>query len=274
VQVVHTAVVRDVAYHAALSLIELMRRVVWDKRKDVVHVGFVGGHSMRNLARELARLLEEPREGLPSTIVFHAMAAGIDPADPTTDPNGFFSTIAGASLAGIRPQFVGLSAPLMVKASDVESLRELPEIQDAIAAVKDIDVVVTSGTEWRDPHNALYSRMRRSQRTISILEEAGCVGDVLWRPLSDQGPIEDETSIRALTLLELKDLQGLIRQGKHVLLMFGPCGACQQPKGRLLRAVMNLRVPIASDLVVDSRTAREALGWGQGDPRPAPGMAG
>ncbi len=100
-----------------------------------------------------------------------------------------------------------------------------------------------------------------------MLEAASCRGDIFWRPIADDGPIQADTDTRALTLIELSDLPGLIRAGKRVLLMLAPCGKCHRPKGRLLKCVLEQKRPIITDLVVDSRSVEQALRIGAGDAR-------
>ena len=74
-------------------------------------------------------------------------------------------------------------------------------------------------------------------------------------PLDRVGPLEVATETRALTVLELSDLQRLVRHGTHVLLVLGPCGACNTPKTAVLKSILSPQDPMISHLVVDSRTA-------------------
>jgi DNA-binding transcriptional regulator LsrR (DeoR family) len=257
VRVVHTAVLRDVANEAALALVGLLQayRREWDRQE--VHIGFTGGHSMRMLARSFADRLSEPPEELPDSVVFHALAAGFDPTDPTTNPNAFFTYFLNKPMLQVKPSFLGLSAPAMVTPEALEAMKELADIKDAFASVRGLDIVVTSGADWSDEDCALRRRMQGSTASVEALQNEGCVGDILWRPIADHGPIETETELRALSLIELGQLPTIIRGGTRVLLMLGPCGRCGDPKGRLLRCVLQQRRPIITDLVVDSRTASD-----------------
>jgi len=258
-RVVHTTAARDVAQYGAESLVGLLKGYRRNAERHEVHIGFSGGHATRALARAFANLLLfEPTDNLPEKVVIHAMAAGFDPRDPTTDPNTFCSYFTGEILNDIQVEFFGLAAPALVKPEDIRALRDLPAIKEAFAAVRDIDIIVASGSCWLDPHSALRS-WYRSPESKRVLEEAGCVADVLWRPLSDRGPIEKDTSVRALTLVELSELPALIQQGKHVLLTLGPCGLCHAPKGRLLQCLLRQSKPLMTDLVVDSRTVAEMM---------------
>ena len=257
VRVVHTAVLRDVAQHAARTLIGLLQTYRRKWNRDEVHIGFAGGHSMRALARAFADELCEPAKDLPRNVVFHALASGFDNTDPTTNPNAFFTYFMYKPMLQIKPHFLGLSAPAIVTPDLLRLLKKLPDIKAAYASAKSIDIVVTSGSQWSDEDSALRKRVQRSSQCMETLEKEQCVGDILWRPLSDRGPIEAETEYRALTLIELGQLPAIIRGDAHVLLMLGPCGNCHVPKGRLLRCVLEQKRPLITDLVVDSGSASQ-----------------
>ena len=66
-------------------------------------------------------------------------------------------------------------------------------------------------------HSMLLDYMKNSPPSLRKLKEAGYCGDMLWRPLGPDGPIEIETQIRAMTLIELSHLRDFIQQGKPVL---------------------------------------------------------
>jgi DNA-binding transcriptional regulator LsrR (DeoR family) len=105
----------------------------------------------------------------------------------------------------------------------------------------------------------LRKYMAKSDKSLKALQNAGCVGDMLWRPLGERGPIETESEIRAMTLVELSDLPKFIAGGKHVLLVLGPCVVCNRPKTEMLRAVLTMPPRLITHLVVDSRSAAGVL---------------
>ena len=254
VDVVHSSVFEDVAHHGAAMLVGMLQQ--YPASKQAVHIGFAGGHAMRKLAWAFAQLLREPTEGLPETVVFHSMVAGFDVYDPTTDPNAFFTYFLPDPAMQVKTGFVGLHAPAVVRTRQFAGLQELEGIEDCYAARKDLDIVVTSASIWTDPHCLLRQYMEKSKKSLVTLKAAGCIGDLLWRPLARSGPIETETEIRAMTLMELVDLQNFIAAGKHVLLALGPCGSCNRPKGEMLDAILNVRPQLITHLVVDSLSAR------------------
>ncbi len=257
VDVVHTSVFEDVAMHGAEMLMELVQRHhLPPYSKDVVHIGFAGGHAMRMTAQAFARILGQTTDNLPKAVVFHALVAGFDVQDPTTDPNAFFTYFVSDPAIQIRTGFVGLHAPAVVHTRQFAELQDLDGIRETYASSMDLDIIVTSGSCWSDPHSMLRKYMSRSEKSFVTLQRAGCIGDMLWRPISADGPISDETEIRAMTLLELTDLPAFIQQGKHVLLVLGPCMGCNQPKTRTLEAVTTMQPHLITHLVLDSRTAR------------------
>jgi hypothetical protein len=256
VDIVRTVMTWDVARQAALVLLDLVRDKVRQRgSSQEVHIGFAGGVSMQKLARAFADLLCDPWEQLPETIVFHTMVAGFNPTDPITDPNAFFTYFLNEPIMQVKPRFVGLHAPAVVEAGDVARLRALPEIEQAFTGAQDLDIIATSGADWSDEHSLLNEGIKRCKKSFATLERAGCVGDILWRPIGKRGPIEDETAVRAMTVMELSDLPRFIRSGNHVLLMLGPCAGCNRSKGHLLGTVLDQRQPLITHLVADSRSA-------------------
>ncbi len=260
VDVVRTVVSRDVANHAAHVLLQLVKQHAHTKENDgAVHVGFAGGLSMRELAQAFAELLCRPSPDLPKTIVFHTMVAGFSPNDPSTDPNAFFTYFLDRTVIQITPEFVTFHAPAIVGRLDLDVYKRPREIDHAYKSAKKLDIIVTSGADWNDEHGLLFKAMQDSKRSIQTLKQQRCVGDMMCRPIGPNGPIEIETDIRAMTLMELSELPDFITRGKHVLLMLGSCANCGAPKGRLLSAILNLRWHHITHVVADSRTASGAL---------------
>ncbi|MEI6809949.1 MAG: hypothetical protein WCN95_14625 [bacterium] len=254
VEVVHSSVFEDVAYQGARMLVEMLQQYRLSKKK--VHIGFAGGHALRKLAWAFAQLLREPADGLPETLVFHSMVAGFDVYDPTTDPNAFFTYFLPDPAMQVKTEFVGLHAPALVRTRQFAGLRELEGIKECYTDRKELDIVVTSASIWTDPHCLLRQYTEKSKESLDVLRAAGCIGDLLWRPIAKSGPIVTETEIRAMTLVELEDLPGFIKEGKHVLLALGPCSSCGTPKGEVLEAILGMKPQLITHLVVDSLSAR------------------
>ncbi len=272
VEVVHSVVFDDVAYHASREIIRLLRWYKQGPRKmNEVHIGFAGGPSMRILARHLSEMLCRPEDGLPETIHLHALVAGFNPLDPTTDPNAFFTYFIRRPGLPMNIKFMGLHAPALVGSRDFSKLRDMVGIREAFEARHQIDIFITSGAQWEDEHSLFKTCMAVESEaengsggvddpgTIDILEKAGCVGDILWRPLGPKRPIEIHTENRAMTLVELGELPGVISRGCQVMLILGACGGCDQPKGKLLRAVLDQEEHLITHVIADSRTIMQAL---------------
>jgi hypothetical protein len=261
VEVVHSVVFDHLAYQAAREIIRLLR---WykqgHKKRNEVHIGFAGGPSMRILAHHLADLMCRPENGLPDTIFLHALVSGFNPRDPTTDPNAFFTYFIRRPGLPVDVQFMGLRAPAVVRAKDYENMKNMVSIKEAYEARHEIDIYITSGAQWEDDHSLFKSYMTRSPAAIKKLEAAECVGDILWRPLGPRRPIEINTDIRTMTLVELGELPAIIGRECQVMLVLGSCGRCDHPKGKLLHAVLNQEEQLITHLVADSRTIMQALG--------------
>ena len=57
----------------------------------------------------------------------------------------------------------------------------------------------------------------------------------------------------------MRELAGFIAREKKVLLLLGPCRHCSEPKSDVLQAILNWKPRIVTDLILDSRTARELV---------------
>ena len=256
VSVVHTATSFDVARETANMLLRLVQQChKANKDRNVVHIGFAAGLSMRQVAQSFAELLTYPASDLPKKIVFHAMLSGHDPGNPTTDPNNFFTFFLHPPTLKVETEFVGFRAPTIVRTSAIPIFMEIEEITDAFDAASQLDIIVTSGSDWVDKHSSLRLCMKRSSSTLQTLRDAGTLVDMLWRPIGADGPITTATELRALTLIELGDLTEFIESGKHVLLMLGPCGVCNEHKGRVFETIVCQKNQLVSHVVADSRTA-------------------
>jgi DNA-binding transcriptional regulator LsrR (DeoR family) len=94
---------------------------------------------------------------------------------------------------------------------------------------------------------------------VEDLEEAGCVGDMLWQPIGVSGPIEMRTGVRAMTIMDLSDVKEFFKSGKQVLVVAGPCSVCHTPKTEVVKAILEQKDHLITHLVVDSRCGRELL---------------
>jgi len=258
VEVVHTNDFEDVAYQGAQTLIHLVQDVGRGSRQKV-HVGFAGGHAMHRLAQIFAQLLDESDEDLPETLVLHALVAGFDVRDPTTDPNTFFTLFNNRTSVNTRYEYVGLRTPPVVQAGEYDTLRNSEGISESYERAGDLDIIVTSAADWTDEHSNFRQYMEKSAGCAEMLVKGGCIGDMLWLPVGPHGPLNVQTKIRSMTLIELGELPSFMEKGKHVLLVLGPCAMCRRTKSRVLSAILASEQRLISHLVVDTRSVKEAL---------------
>lgn len=256
VGVVQTGMSEDVACRAAGMLLELLQQHYAGGK---VHIGFSGGWSLRTFAKRFGELLRDPVGHLPKEIVFHALVAGFNVFDPTTDPNAFFTYLDKDHAMEVDTSFVALHAPAMIKAELEEQLRMLPGIQEAYGRSKEIDVIVTGTSCWTDPHSMLRQYLHVAEGSVERLEKAGCLGDMLWQPLGPDGPFDLKTPLRAMTIMQLGEVSEFVAKKKHVLLVAGPCANCHRPKTEVVKAILDQEHPLITHLAVDSRCARALL---------------
>ena len=263
VEIVHTSVCNDVADKAAGMLLELLRaRRRAPYNRGEVHVGFAGGHVMARVARTLARLLRQGTDGLPEVVVLHALVAGFNVDEPLTAPAGFFTYFANDPAMPVDIRFVSLSAPPMVETKQLKILRRLAGIREAYERVSELDIIVTSVGAFSQTcsHSMLLEYMKQSPPSLEKLKKTKYCGDMLWRPMGPEGPIEIETKIRAMTLFELGSLPELISQGKSVLLVVGPCRICNEPRTEILKSIVDYKEHLITHLVADGRSASAVTG--------------
>ncbi len=120
-----------------------------------------------------------------------------------------------------------------------------------------------------DPLNTIYSQLkalmlRHDKRGYNRLIKAGTVADMLWQPLTFDGPAEVDTKVQAMTLAPLSGMPDFIDRGKKVLFVLGPYEGGFD-KGDVLLAALGAEAtadaglsarPLFTHLVCDHRTAR------------------
>lgn len=258
VNVVHTSASRDISFWAAENLRQIMIRHREDQGPEVdFHIGFAGGGLLEATARILARMLMSETEPIPRRLFFHSMVGRFSD-DPATDPNSFAAYFIGQPMP-MDVRFVGLLAPGLVEAKTASVLRALDGIRESYERVAEIDVIVTSaGGHWGKGCSRLHEIFEERQDAASLksLEEAGCIGDLMWCPLARTGPIK-LSGLRAMTLVQLEELPALVAQRKRIMLVLGPCVTCGLPKTEMLNAVLSLPTPLITDLVVDSQAVHQ-----------------
>jgi DNA-binding transcriptional regulator LsrR (DeoR family) len=232
------------------------------QQQEEIHIGFAGGRTLRKVAKRFAELLQEPSPSNPQRIVIHAMVAAFNEDDFEADPNNFV-TYFEQDRTPVRVGLIRMPAPGIVETKLWQTLREFEAIRQVYADAAKLHIIVSSGGTWDDEHSTLATYMRQIERhDVEQLKMMGVVGDLLWQPLSQEGPIDivpERFRFRANTLMELRDMPGFISRGGRVLLVLGACGECEQPKGTLLDVILGTEPTLVTDLVTDSPTVNNLL---------------
>lgn len=257
-KVAHTAQFDEVASYGAEMLIDLLKQLHHQGR-DHVHIGFAGGHAMRMVANRFAELIDAAEGNIPRRLTLHALVAGFDVYEPTTDPNTFFTLFHSNKPSGIEFRFIGLHTQPVVKTEDYQNLSKSHGIRESYEEAEKIDIIVTSASNWDDEHSTFRKYMRLSPDCHDLLQEHHCVGDMLWMPIGEKHLVQVRTDIRAMTVMELSQLPQFIGKGKYVLLVLGPCGSCKQTKSEILKAILEQKERLITHLVADSRSVRDML---------------
>ena len=263
ITVVHSRLQEHVAQEAAYRLLLQVRQFKIFGGRNTVHIGFAGGRLLRMVAEKLAKLLQEPSPDNPERIVFHAMVAAFSDDDFEADPNNFITYFLEEPLA-VKINFVPIAAPGIVETRYRKDLRKFREIDAVYRAAEKLNVIVSSGGDWHDEHSTTQCYLKEVDKNdIDALRDYPAIGDLLWQPLSEDGPIDMDNgqfTYRPNTLVDLKDLPEAITNRKvRVLLALGQCGRCNQPKGKLLSTILGLRERLVTDIVTNSPTVYDAL---------------
>lgn len=263
ITVVHSRLLDHVAQEAAYQLLQMIRKFKMFGNRNTVHIGFAGGRLLRLVAEKLAKLLREPSPENPQRIVFHAMVAAFSDDDFEADPNNFITYFLQEPLA-VDISFIPIAAPGIVETKHRADLRKFRAIGEVYRAAEKLNVIVSSGGDWHDEHSTTQCYLKEVDKSdVDLLHDYPAIGDLLWQPLSTEGPIDMDNgdfTYRPNTLVDLKDLpQAIGKRGVRVLLALGPCGCCNKPKGRLLNTILSLRERLVTDVVTNSPTVYEAL---------------
>ena len=260
---------------AADQIVELIERV-WkekkgkypnDPQKHAVHLGMGAGFATMLVARRLAYKIRSGTE-VPQ-IVLHAISSGgFLPNEPYKSPSTYFSYFDPVLM---DVKFVALFSATVVSNSDYENQKANPAIRSSFEKRDEIDIVVTSLAAAEHEHGLLGRYLRHlidqhliSQDVLDKMLAAGWVGDVQFRPYSAKGPLpENVCPVRAVTLFELNELVEIAKDrsnGKHVVLVAGPCGECGETKKNALYPLLaNENLRLWTHLIVDAKTAKELL---------------
>jgi hypothetical protein len=267
VDVISSVTFEHVAALAARRLLSIMAEFRASNR-TMIRIGFASGYSMSRVARALALLIPSSELAFPKSVKFQALSSSFNVEKIHEDPSFFLARFDEPAIHQKFPggvQFLGYFAPSLVKGQTQESISEDDEANAhgrslAKKEAKLLDIVVTGASDIDDPDSTLYEfRKERDQ-----LKEAGCVGHLLYLPLSASGPIPlSQQGFSISTALDLKDLQTLVTEKpgekrKRVMLVSGPQYRTLDPK-RIVATILDQQHTLITDLVIDERTATYAL---------------
>lgn len=263
---------------------------------NTVRIGLAGGHTVLGIVRSLAELLKrEDPQNVPEQLGFHTACTGIHYHDSSTDPNSFVSHLLGVQGIDTRTFAVPYQAPPIMQPDTRKMLEREPVMKEAARQFELVDILVTGGSSWRtelisdtgeigvptdsatqgvdgkpdplaEPYSQLEKLMRQDKQGYRQLLRAGTVADMLWQPLTFDGPPQVDTKVRAMTLAPLSDLPAFMESGMKVLLALGPYGpGGMYDKADVLVAAfggvpqVGYAGPLFTHLVCDHRTARAAV---------------
>jgi len=141
-------------------------------------------------------------------------------------------------------------------------VKNSPGVREAFEEGSKIDIVITSLASRTDEHGLFNEFLRMGPaKGVRALVDAGWVGDVQWRPYSNEGPLTLDTGTRPVTLFELEDLVDMaMTPNKHVILIAGPCAVCGNNRSAALTPLMQQRnLRVFNHLITDSATAEALL---------------
>ena len=250
-----------VADAAARHVTKLIGEIA--ERKKRVRIGLGGGGTVMRVARELAFYLENEKPV--DSLGVHAITSGFDPERPRTAPVSFLGRFED-----VVPdiEFWGLFSEAVADAEEYDDIKELPGVRESFRKAREIDIVITSLARACDEHGELNRFMQRAaegdpehDQTTTDLREKGWIGDVTYRPYSEEGPIVNEHGIRAVSLFELDDLVDFAaKRDKHVVLVVTPCGACGESKSDALGPLLRQpKLKLWNHLFIDETTAQGLL---------------
>lgn len=228
--------------------------------RDPVHIGLGSGASARHVAKRLAQLLRTEPE-CPSLVIHALSAGGFALNSPNQDsPITYFGLFED-----VLPKvgFVGLFCPTVASEESYAQLKETLGVKESFERRQEIDIVVTSLAMRWDGHGLLQRFLQtvRATEELKLLEEAGWVGEIQFRPFSRSGPIVTHRGVRAVTLFEIAELVELAQKpNKYIVLLSAPCSVCDQTRAKALQHLLGVPALRAwTHLVTDVRTALDLI---------------
>jgi hypothetical protein len=188
---------------------------------------------------------------------------------PLEDPASFFTYFDDSSLNPLARKYVGLHAPVFSPRPLAEHHAE--EFQQLGVEARSCDIVLISAGSFGDQHSFLGALQSTAPTSWQRLLDADCRGDLGRLPVSAEGPmLLNLFEHPPCTLVGLDDLQAMVRERRKVMFVAAPCGDCGAHKGDIVQTLLQLYdngCPLFSDLICDSRSARNMPMLGMARPR-------
>jgi len=244
---------------AADLVVKLIKEL--GEHKQTVRIGLGGGGTIMLLSQLLASHLRSepvlPKLGL------HALSSGFDVKRPQSAPVSFFGYF---NEVPTDMEYVGLFGPALVDNRDYRRVKAQAGLRESFELAQDIDLVITSLASADDEHGELNQLLDTAEtsdkKAIRELQKTDRVGDILYRPFTESGPVPDtRTKARAISLFEIRELVKMSKEKhKHVILVAGSCGICHKPKGTALRPLLERdNMKVWTHVVTNMDTAEEVL---------------
>lgn len=287
---------QNVSYRVADQIISLIKKIRGAALKtnedgpevdNSVHIGFGSGYAAMEVAKRLAvnSGIDVPK------LTLHAITSSYYLEEQEKDTSAYFTYFSNNKLIDVQciscnttPLIWDKNAPL----NEPESQRaarwtfniaehwQNPSLQFNYEKRDEIDIVVTSLASARDNDGllkkylqSLKKHKRIQEDAVQTLNEQGWVGDILFLPYAENGPIFPRT-VQAASLFTFNDLvswatgtsipvsNGTSKK-RYIVLVGGPCADCFRPKDDALYPLLdNPKMRAWTHLIIDRMTA-EAL---------------
>jgi hypothetical protein len=253
----------DVCSGGARLLYSLVKKHAAGRADRTVHLGLSIGASARKVTRILGDILRTDADS--PNFVVHAFSP---PGFAQRDDQPPVGRMAESLRTGLnRVECIEIDAGPIVPCSDYQATRRMLAWSRAFVQRQKVDILVTALACARHLH-AVFSHYlndvappQLTDETEKELREKEWVGDVLCQPYSESGPISPQRGVRSVVLFDIPELVELARRpDKDIVLVAGPCSACQETRTEALRPLMRVEsLRVWNHLVTDVVTAYELL---------------
>ncbi len=275
---------KNVSLLAADTIIELLKSLQAKHDKEHgktqtedgqpfrVHIGFGGGY----VAMEVARRLASINDAQIPKLTLHAITSNYYLDEPEKDASTYFSYFTQKQNLDVECIAFQTTPLVYCKSDGLAEHWKNPSLKSCYDKRKDVNIIVTSLADAEDEHGLLkkyFNAIENGSEIIKQLEDQKWIGDLLFHPFSENGPIfpkEVQTAplfsfnelVNAAHGKSLEDANVASEQQTYVVLIGGPCADihCKKTKERaLFPLVNNDSMRVWTHLVLDSQTAKKLI---------------